>query len=103
MLTEEHPLTALSYNNVGFNLQSQGKYAQAQPILERALEIRRRLLTEEHPQTANSYNGVAFNLNARRKYAEAQPLFEKALDIRRRVLTENHPLRHKAITTLRSI
>jgi tetratricopeptide (TPR) repeat protein len=33
-------------------LQNQGKYAQAQPLFEKALEIRRRLLTDDHPETA---------------------------------------------------
>ena len=36
-------------------LYAQGKYAQAQPLLEKALEIRRRLLTDDHPDTAQTY------------------------------------------------
>jgi len=76
---------------LAFNLNAQGKYAQAQPLFEKALEIRRRLLTDDHPSTAASYNNVAYNLNAQGKYAQAQPLFEKALEINRRLLTEDHP------------
>ncbi|HKI20373.1 MAG TPA: CHAT domain-containing protein, partial [Isosphaeraceae bacterium] len=68
-----------------------GKYAQAQPLYEKALEIDRRMLTDEHPNTAAGYNGVAFNLSAQGKYAQAQPLYEKALEISRRMLTEDHP------------
>ncbi len=74
------------------NLNAQGKYAQAQPLLEKALEIRRRLLTDDHPDTAFSYNNVAANLNAQGKYAQAQPLYEKALEIERRLLTDDHPI-----------
>ena len=73
------------------NLNAQGKYAQAQPLFEKALEIRRRLLTDDHPNTADSYNNLAANLNAQGKYAQAQPLFEKALEIHRRLLTDDHP------------
>jgi len=91
LLTDEHPYTATSYNNLATNLFGQGKYAQAQPLHEKALEIYRRLLTDEHPYTASGYNGVAANLSAQGKYAQAQPLFEKALAIRRRVLTDDHP------------
>ena len=76
---------------MAYNLWAQGKYAQAQPLFEKALEIRRRLLTEDHPATAESYNNVAFNLNAQGKYAQAQPLYEKALAIRRRLLGDDHP------------
>ena len=68
-----------------------GSTPQAQPLYEKALEIRRRLLTDDHPDTATSYNNLAVNLNAQGKYAEAQPLYEKALEIRRRLLTDDHP------------
>ncbi len=91
LLTDDHPDTAVSYNNVAVNLNAQGKYAQAQPLYEKALEIRRRLLTDDHPDTAISYNNLAANLNAQGKYAQAQPLYEKALEIRRRLLTDDHP------------
>ena len=70
---------------------AQGKYAQAQPLLEKALEIRRRLLTDDHPDTAGSYNTVTYILTAQGKYAQAQPLLEKALEIYRRLLTDDHP------------
>jgi tetratricopeptide (TPR) repeat protein len=91
LLTDDHPDTALSYNNLAFNLKAQGKYAQAQPLYEKALEIYRRLLTDDHPDTATSYNNVAANLNAQGKYAQAQPRLEKALEIFRRLLTDDHP------------
>ena len=68
-----------------------GSTLQAQPLYEKALEIRRRLLTDDHPDTANSYNNLAYNLNAQGKYAQAQPLYEKALEISRRLLTDDHP------------
>ena len=91
LLTDDHPDTAASYNNLAINLNAQGKYAQAQPLFEKALEIHRRLLTDDHPDTATSYNNVAFNLDAQGKYAQAQPLYEKALEINRRLLTDDHP------------
>ena len=84
------------------NLNAQGKYAQAQPLFEKALEIRRRLLTDDHPATAVSYNNVASNLNAQGKYAQAQPLFEKALEIDRRLLTDDHPITARGYDNLAS-
>jgi tetratricopeptide (TPR) repeat protein len=81
----------MSYNNVAYNLNHQGKYAAAQPLYEKALEIRRRLLTDDHPETAVGYNNLALNIRAQGKYTQAQSLFEKALAIRRRVLTDDHP------------
>ena len=62
---------------MAYNLRDQGKYAEAQPLFEKALEIRRRLLTDDHPDTATSYDNVAANLNAQGKYIQAQPLYER--------------------------
>jgi len=90
LFTDDHPNTALCYNNLAFILAAQAKYAQAQPLYEKALEIRHRLLTDDHPDTAGSYDNLATNLNAQGKYDQAQPLFEKALEIRRRLLTDDH-------------
>ena len=91
MLGEDHPDTATSYNNVAVNLNAQGKSAEAEPLYQKALEIRRKVLGEDHPDTASSYNNVAFNLNAQGKSAEAEPLYRKALAICRKVLGEDHP------------
>ncbi|MGO9920777.1 MAG: CHAT domain-containing protein [Isosphaeraceae bacterium] len=91
LLTDDHPGTAMTYNNLAYNLDAQGKYAAAQSLYEKALEINRRLLTDNHPDTAQSYNNLATNLMHQEKYAAAQPLYEKALEINRRLLTDDHP------------
>ena len=54
LLSDDHPDTASSYNNLAVNLDAQGKYAQAQPLYEKALEIHRRVLTDDHPDTATA-------------------------------------------------
>ena len=72
-------------------LVSKGRYKEAQPLLNKALALRRKVLGEEHPATATSYLNVAYNLNAQGKYAEADPLYRKALAIFRKVLGEEHP------------
>jgi tetratricopeptide (TPR) repeat protein len=83
--------SARNMNQEAETLLDQGKYTQAQPLFEKALEIRRRVLTDDHPDTTDSYSNVAYNLHAQGKYAQAQPLFEKALEIKRRLLTDDHP------------
>jgi len=72
-------------------LLAQGKYAAAQLVCEKALEIRRRLLTDDHPDTAACYSNLASSFNFQGNYAHAQPLYEKALEIDRRLLTDDHP------------
>ena len=72
-------------------LYTEGKYAEAQTLCEKALEIQRRLLTDHHPDTAETYSNLAAILNVNGKYVRAQSLNEKALEIRRRLLTDDHP------------
>jgi tetratricopeptide (TPR) repeat protein len=91
VLGEGHPETATSINNVAYNLNAQGKYAEAEPLYQKALDIHRKVLSEEHPTTATGYNNVANNLADLGKLAEAGPLLQKVLDIRRKVLGEDDP------------
>jgi len=90
VLGEDHPHTAASYHNVGFNLAAQGKYTEAAPLCEKALAIRLKALGEEHPDTAQSYTRLAGNLKEQAKYGQAAPLYQKALDITRQTLGEDH-------------
>jgi len=83
--------SANTMNAQGDTLVAQGKYAQAQPLLEKALETFRRLITDDHPQTARTYDRLATILKAQGKYAQAQPLLKKAVEINRRLLTNDHP------------
>ena len=69
----------------------QGKYAAAQPLFEKALEVFQRLLSDDHAGTAACYSWLAANLVNQGKYAQAQPVSEKALEILRRLLGDDHP------------
>jgi tetratricopeptide (TPR) repeat protein len=84
-------------------LYFQGKYAAAQPLYEKALQIYRRLLTDVHPLTAGAYADLAVNLAAQGKHNLAQPLQEKALGIRSRLLSELHPDKANSYTGLAHI
>ncbi|HLM88540.1 MAG TPA: tetratricopeptide repeat protein, partial [Streptosporangiaceae bacterium] len=92
ILGDDHPLTAICYNNLAINLDEQGRHAEAELLLRQALEIHRRVLGDDHPLTANSYDSLADHLSKRGQYAEAEPLHRRALAICRRVLGEDHPL-----------
>jgi tetratricopeptide (TPR) repeat protein len=56
-------------------------YAQAQPLYERALEIREAVLGPEHPDTAASLNNLAFLFMAAGDPARAQALCDRAVAI----------------------
>jgi tetratricopeptide (TPR) repeat protein len=61
--------SAASINEQAETLFAQAKHAQAQPLFEKTLKIRRRLLTDDHPDTAASHNNLAHSLYAQGKYA----------------------------------
>jgi len=50
-LGAEHPSTMTSLNNLAALYCACGKYREARPLLERALEIYEHVLGRTHPQT----------------------------------------------------
>src|SRR5271170_5204220 len=82
--------SAKTMNAEGEALTGKGKHAQALPLHEKVLEIRRRVLGDEFPETSESYNNLGYILFLQGKYVQSLPLYEKALAIRRRLLTDDH-------------
>jgi tetratricopeptide (TPR) repeat protein len=72
-------------------LQGQGKSAEAEELLRKALAIQIKVLGKNHDHTASGYFNLAHCLNEQGTYTEAEALYRKALDIKRKVLRENHP------------
>jgi tetratricopeptide (TPR) repeat protein len=77
----DHADVVQSLNDQAFRLYTQGRYAEAQPLHERALAISEEALGPDHPDVAQSLNDLAFILYVQGRYAEARPLFERALPI----------------------
>jgi eukaryotic-like serine/threonine-protein kinase len=80
-----------------------GLYTQAQPLLERAVEIQRRVLGLRNPDTLRSMHLLATVIADQGHYAEAEKLYRETLDIQRRALGPEHPdtlisMRRLAIT-----
>jgi len=72
-------------------LMDQGRYAEAVPLAERVLELRRRALGETHPNVATSLNNLAYLYDAQGLYSEAEPLYKQALKILRDMWGNTHP------------
>lgn len=87
----ETDFAARLLNKAGVLLRELARYAEAEPLLERALGIRERAFGAEHPDTALSLNNLALLYDSQGRYAEAEPLFERALGIYRRALGREHP------------
>jgi tetratricopeptide (TPR) repeat protein len=72
-------------------LYERGQYAEAEPLYQRAMEIRRTALGETHPDYATSLNNLAGLYRAMGRHAEAGPLYRRAMEIRHAALGEGHP------------
>ncbi len=89
-LREQPEVEASVRTTMGKTYQALGLYAEAEPHLRQALEIRKRVLGPEHPDVAASLNDLASLLHDEGKRAEAEPLYREALRIRKRVLGPGH-------------
>jgi tetratricopeptide (TPR) repeat protein len=59
VLSPEHPLTAVSVNNLATLYQEMGEYAKAEPLYREALRVDRKTLGPEHPDTAAGMKNLA--------------------------------------------
>jgi CHAT domain-containing protein/Tfp pilus assembly protein PilF len=67
-----------------------GRYAEAEPLLKRALAIDERVSGPDHPEVASDLSSLALLYHVQERYPEAESLYRRALDIRERALGD-HP------------
>ncbi|MEL6556322.1 MAG: tetratricopeptide repeat protein [Cyanobacteria bacterium J06621_11] len=77
-------------NQAGFFLTEQGRYDEAEPLLQQAVEIRQTELGKHHPSTASSLNNLALLYVSQGRYDEAEPLLQQAVEIRQTELGNRH-------------
>lgn len=97
------PQTADYYNRAGNYYREQGEYAQAVPLLRRALAIREQTLGEEHLDTASTLNNLALVLKARGEFDEVEPLYKRALAIREAILGASHTETAQLLSNIASL
>ena len=68
-----------------------GKYADAEKLQIKVLDMRNRLLGEAHPDTISSMGDLAAIYGGLEKYVDAEKLPVKVLDMRNILLGEEHP------------
>ena len=72
---------AASLSNLGTVYRAQGRYAEAEKLYRRALELREGNFGAAHPEVAVVVNNLATLYHAEGRTAEAEPLFRRALAI----------------------
>ncbi|GJL67731.1 MAG: hypothetical protein NPIRA06_03660 [Nitrospirales bacterium] len=77
-------------NQTAFYFYERARYAQAEPLYQRALAIREEALGPTHPDVATSLNNLGELNRSQGKSAKAEPLYQRALAIREEALGPTH-------------
>lgn len=90
-IRERNPLDeALILNQLGVAYTTLGNYAEAEPLYNEALVIRRNALPAGHLDIAASLNSLANFYHSQGRYNEAEPLFLETLAIARDGFPKGH-------------
>ena len=89
-LSEDHPDTATSMNNLAILDMEEGRVADAEPLLAKALEVRRRVLGEDNPVTLVTLSNLGSLYRVEGKYQQAESVYLTAIATRTRVLGADH-------------
>ena len=87
----EDPRLGASLNDLAMLYATQGKYAEAEPLYNRALAIAEEALGPEDPAVAACLGNLAGLYRTQGKYAEAEPLSNRALAIVEKARGPEHP------------
>ena len=87
-LANQPEVQASLMNTIGNVYGSLGLYDRAQPLLEEALQTRRRILADEHADIARSMNNLGSVLLRKGDYSRAEPLFREALAMEQKLQHE---------------
>ena len=95
---DKEPLVEASIRlTIGKAYRELGVYPEAQQQIERAIEIRRRVLGDSDPLTISSLSELAALYLFEGKYAEAENIYKRVLEVQQRSLGNDH---HDTIETL---
>ena len=84
-------LAATAHETIGMTLRGVGRYAEAEPHLQAALETRRRVLGEEHPDTLRSSLALGDLLFEVGRPTDGEPLVRSACPRLQRIYGDDHP------------
>jgi len=88
---QNHPEAAWLLSAAGRHRHDLAEWAQAEPLLRRALAIAEASYGPEHPEVATALNNLAMLLYATNRLKEAEPLLRRALAIDEASYGPKHP------------
>jgi tetratricopeptide (TPR) repeat protein/tRNA A-37 threonylcarbamoyl transferase component Bud32 len=88
----DQPLTEAAIRlTLGNTYRALGRYPEAQPHLERAVQLRTAQLGADHPETLTSKNSLAVLYKRQGKYGQAETLFREVIGAQTAQLGADHP------------
>lgn len=78
-------------HNLAIALQQQGRFEEAFPLHEAAINMRRAQYAADHPNLASALARYAYSLHLNGNMEQAATVHQEALDMRRNVLPDVHP------------
>ncbi|HKH45369.1 MAG TPA: tetratricopeptide repeat protein [Thermoanaerobaculia bacterium] len=83
--------TSRLMNQLGLLFDNKGLYAEAEPLMRRALAIDEDSFGKKHPEVAIDLNNLAQLLKDTNRLEEAEPLMRRAVEIFEKSLGPEHP------------
>lgn len=99
-LAGDPALQASMLDNIGTAYDALGLYSKAEPLVERAYELRSKTPGERDLDLATSMEDLGLTLRLENHYEKAEPLFRQALAIRQRSLGEKTDLVVEGLNSL---
>jgi CHAT domain-containing protein/Tfp pilus assembly protein PilF len=94
---------ACKLNTAASSLFRVGKYEEARPLVERALEIYERVSGPEHIYVVRAFADLALIYSLKSDYAQGELFFQRALDILEKTLGPEHPNTAKILDNLATL
>jgi serine/threonine-protein kinase len=96
----EPELQATLFDNIGRAYMSFGLSQKAEPVMQRAYDLRRQTIGDSNLDTAATLDGLATTIRLEFDYKRAEPLFRKALAMRQAKLSPTDPLVAQSLSNL---
>jgi tetratricopeptide (TPR) repeat protein len=78
-------------NGLGVYYFAQARYAEAEPLMELALEIDEKAYGKDHPKVAGDINNIALMYQDTNRLKEAVPLMKRVVGIMEKAFGQDHP------------
>jgi tetratricopeptide (TPR) repeat protein len=101
--TKDSPELATSLDHLSKLYFDQGRYLEAEPLLQKALALRKDLLGKEHLGVADSLDHLANLYATQGRYPDAEVLYQNALEIYQDNLPGSYPLVASSLNNLANV